>query len=199
MTKKVIKLLFFLTFYMSHVSSQNFKGGIVTGLNTSQVSGDLLSGFNKIGLIAGGYIKLELPKKNYIQFEIIYTEKGSKNPEISYNNIAEISLSYLDVPLSINFEKNNYISIQLGITPSVLTHSATNDFYGKISIEQEFQKFDLSIFGGINYKLTPKIILNTKISNSVIAIRPHASNVTQGINKGQYNTMLSFSFYYQIS
>ena len=74
-----------------------------------------------------------------------------------------------------------------------------NDFYGNISIDPKFNKYDFSIFAGVNYKLTPKFILNTKISNSIIAIRPHISNVTQGINKGQYNTMLSFSIYYQIS
>ena len=59
MVKKIV-ILFFLTFFMSDISSQNFKGGIITGLNTSQVSGDLLSGFNKLGWIAGGYTKLAL-------------------------------------------------------------------------------------------------------------------------------------------
>ena len=195
---KKIGACFLLVIMVSDVMAQKFQGGIVSGLSTSQVSGDLLSGFNKIGLIAGGYIKLELQQKNYLQFEIIYCEKGSSNPDLD-NNIAEISLSYIDIPLSINIEQKNNISIQLGAFPSVLITSKMNDFYGNISIDPKFNKYDFSIFAGVNYKLTSKIILNTKISNSIIAIRPHISNVTQGINKGQYNTMLSFSIYYQIS
>ena len=39
-------LLFFFLTSVSWVFSQNFDAGILAGINTSQVSGDNLSGFN---------------------------------------------------------------------------------------------------------------------------------------------------------
>ena len=51
------KLLFSLFFLTSIISlSQNFNAGWFAGISTTQVSGDELSGFNKIGPCIGLYI-----------------------------------------------------------------------------------------------------------------------------------------------
>ena len=51
------KIFFILTIIVTHVNChcQEFKGGIILGLSTSQVSGDDLAGFNKAGLVFGGF------------------------------------------------------------------------------------------------------------------------------------------------
>ena len=55
--------------------SQDFNGGVFGGLSTSQVSGDNLSGFNKIGPRLGLYINR--PIKWYgVQLELQYLVKG---------------------------------------------------------------------------------------------------------------------------
>ena len=61
-----------------------------------------------------------------------------------------------------------------------------------------FEKYDFGVFAGINYHITDNIILHTRISNSIIPIRPHNSGATFGLNKGQYNTVLSFAIHYKI-
>ena len=66
----------------------------------------------------------------------------------------------------------------------------------EIKIDTSFEKYDFGIFVGINYHLSKKIILNSRISNSIIPIRPHVSGATDGWNKGQYNTVLSFALHY---
>ena len=45
MKKKI--LFFFIILISNNVKSQNFKGGLIGGVSTSQVSGDNLSGYNK--------------------------------------------------------------------------------------------------------------------------------------------------------
>lgn len=43
-------------------SAQNFQSGLITGISTSQVSGDVLGGFHKIGLQLGGFVNHPLGK-----------------------------------------------------------------------------------------------------------------------------------------
>ena len=182
----------------SNIQAQNFGGGVILGLSTSQVSGDMLGGFNKIGLLAGAYTNLKAKENISFQFEITYIQKGSRNPNIHKYKIDEITLSYVEVPMSINLQQSENLGIELGVLPALILSSAMNDYYSEINFSPDFEKYDFGIFAGINYHLTDNIILNTRISNSIIPIRPHASGATNGWNKGQYNTVLSFAIHYKI-
>ena len=62
----------------------------------------------------------------------------------------------------------------------------------------DVKRIEYSILIGIEYQLTEKIYANTRISNSISPIRPHASNQTYKWNKGQYNTSIAFSIYYKL-
>ena len=192
----IVLLCGILTTTNSH--AQSFGGGLIAGVSTSQVAGDLLGGFNKIGLLAGAYTNLKVKETISLQFEITYIEKGSKNPNIHKKNIAEITLSYVEVPISINLQQKENLGVEIGILPAFLINAEMNDYFSKIEISPSFEKYDFGIFAGINYHLTNKIILNTRISNSIIPIRPHVSGATNGWNKGQYNTVLSFAIHYKI-
>ena len=54
-----IHILFILIFFHLFTFGQNFNAGGIIGINTSQVSGDNLSGFNKVGIRTGGFVNLE--------------------------------------------------------------------------------------------------------------------------------------------
>ena len=73
MVKKFTVLLFcgFLTL---SIQAQNFGGGLIAGLSTSQVAGDNLAGFNKIGMMAGAFVTFpQVYSENIkLQLEIIY-------------------------------------------------------------------------------------------------------------------------------
>ena len=157
-----------------------------------------MGGFNKIGLLAGAYTNLKIKENLKLQFEIIYIEKGSRNPNIHKINIAEITLSYVEVPISINLQQKENLGVEVGILPAFLINAEMNDYFSEIEIDPAFTKYDFGVFAGINYHITDNIILNTRISNSIIPIRPHVSGATNGWNKGQYNTVLSFAIHYKI-
>jgi hypothetical protein len=180
---KILTLLFFCGILTYNTNAQSFGGGIIVGASTSQVAGDLLGGFNKIGLLAGAYTNLKIKENISSQFEITYIEKGSRNPKLHEDDTPdEITLSYIEVPLSVNLQQKEM-----------------NDYLSEIKeIDPAFTKYDFGIFAGINYHITDNIILNTRISNSIIPIRPHTFNLTDGLNKGQYNTVLSFTIHYKI-
>ena len=195
---RILTVLFFCGILTYNTNAQSFGGGIIGGVSTSQVAGDLLGGFNKIGLLTGAYTNLNIKENISFQLEIIYIEKGSKNPNIHKNNIAEIMLSYMELPISINLQQKESLAVEAGILPAFLINSKMTDYFSEIEVVPSFEKYDFGIFAGINYHIMTKIILNTRISNSIIPIRPHVSGATNRWNKGQYNTVLSFAIHYKI-
>ncbi len=195
---RILAVVLFCGILSNNSSAQNFGGGLIAGVSTSQVAGDRLGGFNKIGLLAGAYTNLKIKENLKLQFEIIYIEKGSRNPNIHKINIAEITLSYVEVPISINLQQKENLGVEVGILPAFLINAEMNDYFSEIEIDPAFEKYDFGVFAGINYHITDNIILNTRISNSIIPIRPHVSGATNGWNKGQYNTVLSFAIHYKI-
>ena len=195
---RILAVVLFCGILTNNCNAQNFGGGLIAGVSTSQVAGDRLGGFNKIGLLAGAYTNLKIKENLKLQFEIIYIEKGSRNPNIHKINIAEITLSYVEVPISINLQQKENLGVEVGILPAFLINAEMNDYFSEIEIDPAFTKYDFGVFAGINYHITDNIILNTRISNSIIPIRPHVSGATNGWNKGQYNTVLSFAIHYKI-
>ena len=181
-----------------NIYAQKFGGGLILGLSTSQVSGDHLGGFNKAGLLVGGYIDLQLSKILKGQLEMTFIQKGSNNPNINENNYSDISLSYVEIPLLLKYQQNSTIAIEGGIETALLILAYDNDIYGQISTNssREFNTTDISIFIGMDYSINPRLILNSRISNSIIPIRAHASDATFQLNKGQYNSVLSFALHY---
>ena len=200
MISKKIILFIFCGFIIMDLQSQNFEGGVILGISTSQVSGDRLGGFNKAGILVGGFANTSISSILRLQMEMIYIKKGSNNPEMQKNEIADISLSYLEVPIFLRYRQNKNIQIEAGMAGAILLDSDDNDFYGVIPNEQTlyFDKYDWNILVGVNYQLTKKLILNSRLSNSITPIRKHASGSTFKLNKGQYNSVLSFTFHYII-
>ena len=92
----------------------------------------------------------------------------------------------------------NYSAIELGIMTAFIISTSWNSAEQKKQEvpNPQYKKYDFGVCAGINYYLSDNIILNTRISNSILPIRPHVSEATKGWNKGQYNTVLSFTINY---
>ena len=185
-------------FLTLNIQAQNFGGGLIAGIATSQVSGDQLGGFNKVGFLVGAFTNKSISPLLSIQMEMTYIQKGSNNPKMNENSISDISLSYVEIPLLLKYQQSNTIAIEGGIETAFLISSSDNDIYGKISATntREFNTTDIGIFIGLDYSISARLRLNSRISNSILPIRAHASGATFQLNKGQYNSVLSFALHY---
>ena len=196
------KLLVILCFFISSniISAQNFKGGMIGGISTTQVSGDNLGGYNKAGLCIGVFTQLPISPILNIKMEMEYIEKGSRNPKMNENNIPDITTSYLEIPLSLNYKQNEQLSIEAGIQTALLLTSKDNDIYGSVSsnINDPFNKIDISTFIGMYYHITKSVSLNTRLGNSIFPIRGYDGEKIFLFYRGQYNTVLSFTLHYII-
>ena len=193
-------LLISLVLISVNLFSQNFKGGIIVGISTSQVSGDNLGGYHKAGLCIGVFTLLPINDIAHLKMEMNFIQKGSNNPKMLKNEIPDISTSYLEIPISVNYYQNEITALEIGAQVAFLLISTDNDIYGPQQSEliNPFNKLDIGVFIGMNYHITDKIILNSRMSNSIIPIRSHPSNVTYYLNRGQYNSLLSFTIHYNI-
>src|SRR5690554_2436533 len=104
--KQSIYTLLFIAFMLSNMQSiaQGFNTGILAGINASQVSGDNYSGFNKAGILVGLFTNLDVSEKVNLQFEINYSQKGSrKNPKTDEGDheFFLLRLNYIEVPMLV--------------------------------------------------------------------------------------------------
>ena len=67
---RILTLLFFCGILTYNTNAQSFGGGIIVGASTSQVAGDLLGGFNKIGILAGAYTNLKVKESLSLRLEL---------------------------------------------------------------------------------------------------------------------------------
>ena len=64
---RILTLLFFCGILTYNTNAQNFGGGSIAGASTSQVAGDMLGGFNKIGLLVGAYTNLKIKENRFLK------------------------------------------------------------------------------------------------------------------------------------
>jgi len=202
---KKFAILLFCGFLTLSNQAQNFGGGIILGLSTSQVGGDDLGGFNKAGLLAGVFANKSISPLLSFQMEMTYIQKGSNNPymnDYEHKNVGkpDISLSYIEVPLLLQYHQSEVLKIEGGLLSAYLIDGYYNDSNGKIPNEPNpFINYDVGLFLGLDYKYSDNINLNTRICNSVLPIGSEDYNHPNTYNssrKGKYNSVLSFALHY---
>jgi len=206
--KKKFAILIFCGFLSTSIHAQNFGGGVILGLSTSQVGGDNLAGFNKAGLLAGAFANIPISELLSFQMEMTYIQKGSNNPKMNdaeHSNYLkeDISSSYIEVPLLLQYHQSNKIKIEGGVQLAYLINGYYNDLNREIPIYSvdPFIEYDFGFLLGIDYKYSENISLNTRLSSSIL---PIGTEDYDGVNsydssrKGKYNSVLSFAIHYHL-
>jgi Outer membrane protein beta-barrel domain len=192
-------LIILFIFSFPAASAQSFSAGLIGGLSTSQVAGDGLSGFNKAGVIVGGFVNTPLSPSALVQMEIVFMQKGSKKPYTAESGTFYVMrLSYIEIPLLYKHVLTSKFMVEAGPSVGVLVFSEEEDEYGIEEGRPPFNTVDVSGCIGLNYSLSKNWTFNTRFSNSVIPIRPYESGFSfANFDRGQYNTVLAFTFHYR--
>ena len=170
-------------------NAQNFQSGLIAGISTSQVSGDEIHGFNKIGLQLGGFVNHPLGKNSKGQFGLYYIDKGSNNPKSQ----AHIDLSYVESSYSF-LHKYQGFNWEGGLLIGVLIDGKT---YG---YEDLFNQFDIGAKLAVGKELLPRLQMFWEFNHTIpfFPIQQHPT-WTSVLDKGKMNTVLCFSFRYLLS
>ncbi len=179
-------LLFsFLPFFLAAQSDDSeghaftFNGGLIGGATASQIHGDGIGGFNKLGVNLGATLEIGRAGKNNIQIGLVYNQKGSKKPP---NATAgdyttwRYRFTYIDLPLTISYTYR-FMDILVGIQPSVLI-AAEEDFYGVgwDPTGLPIKPYELSAVLGVRTMYSAHSYVFIRLSQSIMAIAPRPEN-----------------------
>ncbi len=158
--------------FTSIAQDKKFNLVLVAGMNASQVNGDKLAGFDKIGLITGAGINRQVNKKLAWQFEILYAEKGSKDVA-SASNIQLDTLfkfNYIEIPLMVNYTIYDKLQLQGGIYTGVRVKAVYDDYVNSFDRTNLIRSLDHGLCIGVNYSITEHWKANIRVSQSVLDI-----------------------------
>lgn len=213
MFKLKFTLVILIVSFNLSLYSQAIDAGLKLGVSASQVSGDSYGGFNKAGLIFGGFAKINLKDKHHVQFEITYTQKGSRrNPKTSEgdNDFFLLRLDYIEIPLLYQYDYKIF-TFEGGPYISTLINQYIEDEFGVTTLPDnynEFSAFDIGVTAGLSFNFTEHLIMSWRYSNSVIPVRKFESeailnNLAVGaggidsFNAGMFHSYISFSLNYK--
>lgn len=110
--KKYFLFIVFIFFCLAHnlaaqdnLPDQRFKGGVVFGVNLSQIDGDKLAGYNQPGINAGAAVSAILNKRWEIGIELLYSQKGANRTTTDQLSAAfdKIRLNFVEAPILVHF------------------------------------------------------------------------------------------------
>jgi len=173
--------------------SQSFKGGIILGLEGSQIDGDNQSFYKKAGVIIGAYVERPFSDKASLKIESYYVGKGAvKNVKYGNTTIQEAntSLHYIEMPFLYRYKLLPKFDIELGIAPSYLfAHKLKTYGYEINKNYYTMIGFDIQPIAKAGFYLTENIITYLHVSYSIFSIRK---------NRGWYNNNVGISIAYSI-
>ena len=185
-------------------TAQIFKGGALLGLNATQVSGDNLGGYNKVGITGGAFVSARINENSKMEMRIMYSPKGSRdvpNYEKGKYTAYYLKLNYLEVPLLYQYKYKSFWLIA-GLSGGYLLNSSIANESGpfpQYSLENRpFNKYELSTQFGVAYELDDnwQIEFHSADTFPLLPVRKHASNRTYLLNFGQLNSAISLCVKY---
>lgn len=197
-----IIILFVLPFLLS---AQNFRGGLRAGMTMTQISGDDLSGFHKLGAYAGGFVNWQFIQNDRwaIQPEINFVMKGSstylkpdKNGNIGAKYV--LTMYYVEVPVLVKCRIVKGLEAELGPTFGVLAAATEKDANGKMMWRMPFRWFEFCAMGGISYLFKEHYGVNFRYVQTLVPVRVcDERHSNYRCNKKQFSSELALSFFYQ--
>ncbi len=203
MKKQVILIISLIVLVLPFVvKAQDFRAGLQFGITPSQVDGDGISGYNKIGLRAGAFVERDINDKVFFFTDLSFTMKGSRvasSKNVNFDQV-ELTTNYIDWGLYAGYRFSEKIDFKAGLIPSVLIYDKETTAEGiEILGENPFRAVNLLISGGVNYSFSKHFSVDATYNYSIISIRPgeyEIFNYDVKISNAQYHHYINLSLMY---
>jgi len=190
MNKTIILILTILITSASY--AQRFDGLIVFGMTATQVDGDGMGSYNKIGGTLGLFVTHRITDKIEFQTGLDYTGKGARNGFDSYY-FFKTQLDYIQIPVQFSYKVFEKIGLTGGLRFGYLMN-AYNISGGLRTDENQLEmlNFEPSAYASLDYYIFGKIVLNFGFSYSVFPVK-------MGGSTWWFNNMLTVTGTYRFS
>lgn len=177
-TKTAITILAALLLASSPAHAQRIRGFISSGATLSQIEGDELKGFRKLGYTGGvgAIVALDRHEDWRISVEALFSQRGTYNAS-SEPYAAVIPLNYVDIPLMLHYRDPwGGMLVGLGATYGRLTEQPRGIIEYQSSFfpdtnDLKFLRNDLAIVADIRFTVWRGLMLNIRWQYSLLAIK----------------------------
>ncbi len=150
------------------LGAQTFRGYLAGGANASQLDGDMLAGYNRLGLLGGVGVWYDLSDKWRTSLAFTYAPNGSKasgrEAQRPTGTFLDIKLNYVTVPLHVHYmdwlsDDEIYYRLEFvaGLEYRRLINTETIDFGGRdISETINYRPNGLGLNLGTYYSFTER-------------------------------------------
>ena len=186
--KVVIVLICMLSISLHQTEAQRFKGSALFGLNLSQIDGDQLAGFSKLGWTGG--LKLAYPLRDNVDLnmEMLYSQRGSTSGfGFGGGNENFTDLKYIEIPIYLNImdwkiEDGDYFKVKAHGGLSYAYLFDVESVNGLLSNDiNNYKRHNLAYLIGVDYSFNSKIgmtVRYTRAFNSIYTVRAISYFVT---------------------
>ena len=204
MPKKIIFLFVIILFAggVLELQSQVIKGEAIFGMNLTQVDGDEVFGFKKIGLNVGAGVMIPIGGNWDVSLEAIYSQKGANQraqwADSTHNGAYRLNLNYAEVPVLVMYTDKEFISAGAGFAWGRLVGVKEWE-HGKL-VESTtvnsgvYSKNDFSILVEARIRIYKQLKFNLRYQYSLVKIRTRDfGNTNTGFwTRDQFNNVISF-------
>lgn len=188
------------------IVDKQIKGGIIAGMNLTQVDGDEVYGFSKVGFNGGFTAIIPIAHRFSFGIETLYTQKGSycKYPvyvgDTSPLPYYKLNLDYLEVPLLVMFEDKSTWTFGTGFSWGRLV--SKKEMEHGVYIDSNLQKYpyktsDFQWLFDLRFRIWKHLKFNVRYSYSIAKIRDrHYDNGVSQWDRKQYNNVITFRLIY---
>lgn len=172
-------LLTLFNFHFSICQAQRIHGFASAGATLSQIEGDELKGFRKLGFTGGVGAIVSIDKKEiwHLSIEALFSQRGS------YNNTGDpysisLPLNYVDIPLMVHYHDMwGGMLAGAGLVYSRLVQQPHDvmqynpSYFVPDTINMKFLNNDLAVVADIRFPVWKSLWLNLRWQYSIIAIK----------------------------
>ena len=159
----------------------HFRGGLVGGVTASQIRGDGVEGFNKLGVHGGVLIEMRRYSNLGLQLGIVYNQKGSRkvaNHKVNDYDSWRYKFTYFDIPLVAVYDFREGFTLGTGLQPGVLVNALQDGLYSNAVTGEwspaplPIRNFELSwvVWAGMRYGASGELFF--RHTQSLLGIVP---------------------------
>ncbi len=198
-----ILFLLLIIFTSGQSYSQRIKGAVIAGFNATQVDGDEVVGYSKLGLNVGAAAIIPFKKKWSISIENIFSQKGSHRGKIYIDSLSgsyTLKLNYVEIPVLVHFTDKDIITVGTGLSWGRLVGAKEWEHGYRTNTSPDhgpYDKNDFSWIGDIRFRIWKRLKFNFRFSYSIAKIRTRVYDDGYSTwERKQFNNVLSFRLLY---
>lgn len=150
-------------------AQRRFEGYLLGGANLSQIDGDKLSGFNKIGLQGGARVHTIFTDRWEMSIGMLYSQQGaSRNLNDSPSAVFErIQLNLVEAPVMIHFNDWKF-QVGAGLSYARLINYSVEDIFGEdVTDQQNYHDNLFQVVAGVTFRFSERFGLNVRWSRQL--------------------------------